>query len=107
MHESNVSQNPLITIDNDFVKALAEPARVEILRVLLVLGESNVKALSERLPQDRSVISRHLSLMEKSGFLKARKEGRDRLYAIDGEQTLAKAEQLVETIRQCLKAGCC
>ena len=45
--------------------------------------------------------------MEKSGLIKVKKEGRDKIYSIDGEQTLAKAEQLVETIRQCVKAGCC
>ena len=53
MHDLNEHTDPVITIDNDFVKALAEPARVAILKELLVLKESNVKALSERLPQDR------------------------------------------------------
>jgi len=100
-------QLTLNQIDNDFVKALTEPARIEILKYLIVSGDSDVKDLSEKMPQDRSVISRHLAMMEKAGILKAKKEGRHMIYSVDGEGALKKAEQIVETIRTCLSFDCC
>ncbi len=107
MTDDDHIEKTLNQIDNDFVKALAEPARIEILKHLIVSGSSDVKDLSEKMPQDRSVISRHLALMEKAGILKMKKEGRHVIYSVDGEGALKKSEQIVETIRSCLKLGCC
>lgn len=111
-HYACMSRNQAIdmalnNVDNDFVKALAEPVRIEILKQLIIDGESDVKGLSQHLPQDRSVISRHCALMEKAGLLTMRKEGRHVFYSVDGDQCLAKAEGIVESIRQCLALGCC
>ncbi len=97
----------LSSIDSDFVKALAEPARIEILKLLLVQGASDVKKLADNMPQDRSVISRHLATMENAGLLRVKKEGRHVVYSIDGQGMLQKSEQLVDAIRECLKLGCC
>jgi len=97
----------LSSIDSDFVKALAEPARIEILKLLLVQGASDVKRLADNMPQDRSVISRHLATMENAGLLRVKKEGRHVVYSIDGQGMLQKSEQLVDVIRECLKLGCC
>jgi DNA-binding transcriptional ArsR family regulator len=97
----------LSSIDSDFVKALAEPARIEILKLLLVHGASDVKQLADNMPQDRSVISRHLATMQNAGLLQVRKEGRHVVYSIDGQGMLQKSEQLVDVIRECLKLGCC
>lgn len=107
MTQASVVEKTLNYIDSDFVKALAEPVRIEILKWLIVNGESDVKTLAEKMPQDRSVISRHMALMEKAGLLAARKQGRHMFYSVDGERSLAKAEQLVESIRQCLQFDCC
>ncbi len=107
LKRSKAVDTALNQIDNDFVKALAEPARIQIMKQLILLGASDVKTLAENMPQDRSVISRHLSIMEKAGILKASKEGRHVFYRVDGEGSLQKSQQLVDTIRQCLALGCC
>jgi len=36
-----------------------------------------------------------------------RKEGRHVIYSVDGDSALQKSEKIVETIKQCLKLGCC
>ncbi|MBU2873719.1 MULTISPECIES: ArsR/SmtB family transcription factor [Marinobacter] len=107
MNKQQAIEKALSNIDNDFVKALAEPARIQILKLLILNGPSDVKTLTERLPQDRSVISRHLAIMEKAGLLHSIKEGRHMIYSVDGEKSLKKTEQLVEAIRQCLRFDCC
>lgn len=107
MKREQAVETALSNIDSDFVKALAEPVRVEILKQLIILGACDVKSLSEHMPQDRSVISRHLALMEKAGLLTVKKEGRHRIYCVDGGGSLQKSEQLVLSIRECLNLGCC
>lgn len=107
MNQTNAINSALNSFDTDFVKALTEPVRIEILKQLIAHGESDVKSLAENLPQDRSVISRHCSLMEKAGLLRMKKEGRHVIYSFDGEASLHKAERLVETFRRCLQQGCC
>lgn len=107
MNKTQTIDTALNNIDNAFVRALAEPVRIEILKKLTAHGENDVKSLAEMLPQDRSVISRHCSLMENAGLLKVKKEGRHVIYAVNGDQCLAKAEQIVDSIRECLSVGCC
>jgi len=94
-------------LNTDFVKAFSEPARVEILKHLIVLGPSDVKTLADKMPQDRSVISRHLAVLHKAGLLDHRKDGRHAVYRVNGEETLRMSEQLTDTIRKCLVLGCC
>ncbi len=100
-------ETALENIDSDFIKALTEPARIEILKLLLIEGGCDIQSLAEKMPQDRSVISRHLSIMERAGLLQARKEGRHVIYSVDGKSSLNKAEQLVASIRKCMTLGCC
>jgi len=94
-------------LSTEFVKAFSEPARVEILKHLIVFGPSDVKTLADKMPQDRSVISRHLSVLHRAGFLDYRKDGRHAVYSVNGKETLRMSEQLTETIRKCLVLGCC
>lgn len=107
MNRERAVATVLDKLDTEFVKAFSEPARIEILKHLIVMGPSDVKTLAAKMPQDRSVISRHLAVMHQAGFLDHKKEGRHSLYSVNGENTLRKAEQLTETVRQCIQFGCC
>ena len=107
MNRNSAVTKVLKNLDTEFVKAFSEPARIEILKNLLVLGPCDVKTLAEKMPQDRSVISRHLSVLHQSGFLDHRKEGRHSFYSVNGENTLKMAEQFAQTIREGLQLGCC
>ncbi len=107
MNNEKAIDNALANIDRDFIKALTEPARLVIIKLLIVHRSLDVKSLAEKMPQDRSVISRHLSMMEKSGLLSSTKEGRQVFYTLDAKSALAKAEKLVDSFKQCCQAGCC
>ena len=93
-------------LDSRLFKTLSEPVRIEILRFLLQNGRADIGAIAEKLPQDRSVISRHLSLMSEAGLLKTDKEGRHVFYEINGKAFLEKLEAIVANIKKCL-AECC
>lgn len=93
-------------LDSDFARALAEPVRVQILKILLLAGPLDVAGVAAHLSQDRSVVSRHLSTLHRAGLVRARKEGRNRIYAIDGMQILARFERITQSIRGAI-ALCC
>ena len=58
------------------------------------------------MPQDRSVISRHLNLMREVGILKCEKKTRHIFYEVNGQAFLEKLESITSLIRQCMDVCC-
>ena len=101
------SVDQLVTLlDSDFLRALTEPARLELLKVLLRHGPADVGAIAAHLPQDRSVISRHLKMLDDVGSVRARREGRHRIYEVDGQAFIASLERLLGRAKE-LAEVCC
>jgi DNA-binding transcriptional ArsR family regulator len=98
-------------LDSKFFKTLSDPVRQELLKYLMLNGRVDVGTIAQHLPQDRSVISRHLQLMRDAGILISEKEGRYVYYSIDGQEFLTKLEALVDQVRACIPVccppGCC
>ena len=59
--------------DTGFFKALCEPARIAVLRELILLGRADIAAIAARLPQDRSVVARHLHQLAAAQIVTAEK----------------------------------
>lgn len=93
-------------IDSDFFKALAEPVRVELIKVLLLHGPADIKTISDQMPQDRSVISKHLQILLRAGLLDCEKNGRHRFYSLKPETFVGQLEKLFTTVQK-LVACCC
>ena len=62
--------------------ALADPTRRELLR-LLVAGERSAGELAAPFPVSRPAVSRHLRVLREAGLVRARTDGKRRLYALD------------------------
>jgi DNA-binding transcriptional ArsR family regulator len=62
--------------------ALADPTRRELV-ALLARGELAAGELADRFPVSRPAISRHLRVLREAGLVRARVEGKRRLYALD------------------------
>jgi len=87
-------------------KALANPARVEILKVLsaaqkgqgahIANGETSVNIIVEKIPLSPSTVSHHLSVLKKAGVVRARKERQWIFYSIDREPLEKMREFLAE-----------
>jgi ArsR family transcriptional regulator len=74
-------------IDHDLAAlstALAHPARVRLVRLLLQLGEAPVKELVARLPLSQATVSQHLKVLREAGVVVARPEGRTVRYSLHG-----------------------
>lgn len=67
----------------DPFNAVAEPRRRQILD-LLAGGERAVGDLVEELGLGQPQVSKHLRVLREVGLVKAREEGRRRLYRVDG-----------------------
>ena len=102
-----IAEELVEVLDSKFFKTLSEPVRVQILKYLMLNGRANIGSIANHMPQDRSVISRHLSFMHRAGLLNANKEGRHVIYAVDGEGLVDKVDDMAAAIRRCVDLGCC
>jgi DNA-binding transcriptional ArsR family regulator len=93
-------------LDSPFLRALTDSSRLEVLRVLMLEGTSNIRALAEHLPQDRSVISRHLKSLEDAGIVKSEWRGRERLFSLDGERFVSTLEDIAAKARAQMQRCC-
>jgi len=66
------------------LKALGEPRRVEILR-LLRAGPRAVGEIAAEVDVSQQAASQHLAVLDKAGLVEARKEGTKHLYSIKPE----------------------
>ena len=69
----------------DSFNAIAEPKRRRVLDELSG-GERAVNDLVERLGWAQPVVSKHLSVLRQVGLVDVRREGRQKMYAINAEQ---------------------
>ncbi len=97
--------------DARFFKTLSEPVRIQILEYLMLNGRSDIRSITENMPQDRSVISRHLNQMQKVGILSCKKETRHMYYTINAQQFVDKLERFLTQIKKsisiCCPPDCC
>ena len=105
--EQKITLDELVkNFDSKFFKTLSEPVRLEILKFLMENGRADVGTIAEHMPQDRSVISRHLTLMHEAGILNCEKETRHMYYEVNGTNFIDKLESITSQIRQCIDECC-
>lgn len=92
--------------DASIFRVLSEPIRIEILKKLVVEGAQDITQIASAFNQDRSVISRHLKMLNGEGLLIKTKESRSTIYSVDGMAFLHKMEHLVGDVKVMLKYCC-
>ncbi|MBI3147706.1 MAG: winged helix-turn-helix transcriptional regulator [Betaproteobacteria bacterium] len=94
--------------DSKFFKVLSEPVRVQILKFLILNGSSDVGSIAQALPQDRSVISRHLKFMHEAEILSCEKVSRNVYYDVNAGAIREKLENIAASIAKCMaECGSC
>lgn len=107
IEKENISTEQLdVLFTQEIFKILSEPIRVELLKHLAIHGPSDISTIAGHFNQDRSVISRHLKMMNKAGILILTKSSRCSIYQVDGIEFLLKMESVVEDIKELLKYAC-
>ena len=80
-----------------YAKALAHPARVAILRILLERNSCICGDIVEELPLSQSTVSQHLKELKDAGLIKGDIDGKTVCYCID-EKAWRYAQQLMQTM---------
>jgi ArsR family transcriptional regulator len=65
------------------LRALAHPARLEIVSHVAARGPLCVCHLDEDLPYNQPTISKHLGILRRAGLLRSRRDGRWIYYSVD------------------------
>ncbi|KQL38232.1 ArsR family transcriptional regulator [Bacillus sp. FJAT-25509] len=86
-------------INIEFFRAILDPVRSELLIFLSVYGEMTIGEIAEHFPQNRSVISRHLDLMNRFNSVQRRKEGREIYYKANKEFIVDTFEETTNNIK--------
>lgn len=81
-------------------KALAHPARVRIVRLLLQHGECFCGELCEHLPLAQSTVSQHLRVLREAGLVRSATCGRAVGYTVDRARLEALASWLRTVLSQ-------
>jgi DNA-binding transcriptional ArsR family regulator len=106
MNRKQAVNASLEVLDTAFFGALSESVRVEIIRVLLLKGRSDIKSISAAFSQDRSVIARHLQVLDRAGLLRSEKIGRHQYFELDGSAIVSRLEMMTSKIRQIVPLCC-
>ncbi|MBF9253709.1 winged helix-turn-helix transcriptional regulator [Pontibacter sp. 172403-2] len=77
-----------------YAKALAHPARIAILRILVERRACICGDIVEELPLSQSTVSQHLKELKESGLIKGDVEGKKVCYCIDA-QVWQQAQQVL------------
>ena len=93
-------------LETKVFRALCEPVRIEILKRLTVQGRSDIAAIGAHVPQDRSVVSRHLAQLHQAGIVRREKVGRNVFFEMDGPATVAQLEEVLERFRAVVPLCC-
>ncbi|ANC84160.1 TPA: metalloregulator ArsR/SmtB family transcription factor [Pseudomonas putida] len=94
------------SLDEAFFKALCEPSRVAVFKRVLTLGRADVGEIAKELPQERSVVSRHLQVLHDAQIVKATKVGRQVFYEVNGGAIVERLEGLLQRTKG-LVSLCC
>lgn len=91
-----------------YAKALAHPARIAILQVLIKKQNCICGDIVEELPLSQSTVSQHLKELKESGLIKGDIEGAKVCYCID-EKEWENAKLYLNTLFDSYKKGknCC
>ena len=68
---------------DEVFKALADPARRELLDQLFARDGQTLSALEGRLPMSRFGVMKHLKVLEEAGLVTTQKRGREKLHFLN------------------------
>ena len=80
-----------------YAKALAHPARIAILRILLERQACICGDIVDELPLSQSTVSQHLKELKEAGLIKGDIDGKKVCYCID-EHAWKQAQQMLQVL---------
>jgi DNA-binding transcriptional ArsR family regulator len=85
--------------DDQLWSAIAEPSRRRVLDLLVGGGASSASELAEQVPFSRQAVSKHLVVLEETGLVSRRKQGREVLFEVEATP-LDRATRIMTDLAQ-------
>ena len=70
-------------VDDELWSAIADPSRRRVLDLLVSNGDVSASWLAGHVPFSRQAVSKHLAVLEQTGLVSRRKQGREVLYQVE------------------------
>lgn len=90
-----------------YAKALAHPARIAILNVLINKKACICGNIVDELPLSQSTVSQHLKELKQAGLIKGDIDGASVCYCIDEKEWKAAKERFDQLFDSFKNPGCC
>lgn len=92
-----------------YAKALAHPARIAIIQLLLKKQSCVCGDIVDELPISQSTVSQHLKELKEVGFIKGEIEGTSVCYCLDEKEWLKAKSLIVQMFDKVIvnKSKCC
>lgn len=105
MH-SNLAPHPTTDaiVLPSLLRALADPVRLDVLRILDAEGEQTCGVLAERLGMPMSTLSKHLRLMREAGVLHSRRDATLRWASVRADDLDARFPGLLSSVTDALRS---
>jgi DNA-binding transcriptional ArsR family regulator len=87
-------------IDDELWSAIADPSRRQVLDLLVSNGAVSASWLAGRVPFSRQAVSKHLVVLERTGLISRRKQGREVLYWIEADRLDQAAREMAQLAAQ-------
>ena len=72
--------------DDELWSAIGDPSRRRVLDLLVSHGDASASWLAGQVPFSRQAVSKHLAVLEQTGLVSRRKQGREVLYQIEADR---------------------
>jgi ArsR family transcriptional regulator, cadmium/lead-responsive transcriptional repressor len=69
--------------EDELWSAIADPSRRKVLDLLVSQGAVSASGLAGQVPFSRQAVAKHLAVLEETGLVSRRKQGREVLYQVD------------------------
>jgi DNA-binding transcriptional ArsR family regulator len=82
--------------DDALWSAIADPSRRQVLDLLVSNGGVSASWLAGRVPFSRQAVAKHLVVLERTGLVSRRKQGREVLYQVEADRLDQAARAMAE-----------
>lgn len=103
---NNAIEQALKVLEDPIFRALSAPSRLAVFKRVLQVERADIAEIAAGLPQDRSVVSRHLQALHDAGILRAERESRQMYYQVDGPAMVDRIERILVRVKA-LAPYCC
>ncbi len=86
--------------DDELWSAIADPSRRQVLDQIVTNGAVSASWLAGRVPFSRQAVSKHLVVLERTGLISRRKQGREVLYQVEADRLDQATRAMAELAAQ-------